>query len=73
MVTDTEVMTTTVEKVEFNTADRCDRCGAQAYVQVFLNNGLDLLFCNHHSREHKDKLQQVSLTIRSKADDDLYY
>jgi hypothetical protein len=27
--------------------DRCDRCGAQAYVQVKGSTG-DLLFCGHH-------------------------
>lgn len=29
------------------TADRCDACGAQAYVQVKGISG-ELLFCNHH-------------------------
>lgn len=28
--------------------DRCDRCGAQAYVKVIGKNDLDLLFCAHH-------------------------
>lgn len=27
--------------------DRCDRCGAQAYVKVIGNTG-ELLFCAHH-------------------------
>lgn len=30
-----------------NTTDRCDRCGAQAYVWVKGISG-DLLFCGHH-------------------------
>lgn len=29
------------------TLDRCDRCGAQAYVMVRGSTG-DLLFCGHH-------------------------
>lgn len=29
------------------TTDRCDRCGAQAYVQVIGKSG-ELLFCAHH-------------------------
>jgi hypothetical protein len=29
-------------------ADRCDKCGAQAFVQVVFGNGHDLLFCGHH-------------------------
>jgi len=32
--------------------DRCDRCGAQAYVRALLPNGLELLFCAHHNRQH---------------------
>jgi hypothetical protein len=39
-------MTETKSK-QLNAQDRCDRCGAQAYVWV---NGIhgDLLFCGHH-------------------------
>jgi hypothetical protein len=43
--------------------DRCDRCGAQAYIRVELNNGGELLFCAHHGREHADKLRRVALNI----------
>lgn len=43
--------------------DRCDRCGAQAYVRVELASGRELLFCAHHAREHADKLQQVAASI----------
>jgi hypothetical protein len=68
MDTDTVGMETTLVEVEFSTADRCDRCGAQAHVQVFLPSGLDLLFCNHHGTEHAKKLEQVALTIRSDKD-----
>ncbi|MBM6402476.1 DUF7455 domain-containing protein [Phycicoccus sonneratiae] len=35
-----------------STADRCDRCGAQAYVRARLHAGGELLFCAHHGREH---------------------
>lgn len=37
--------------------DRCDRCGAQAYVRARLSGGFDLLFCAHHGRAHLDKLK----------------
>lgn len=36
-------------------ADRCDRCGAQAYVRVTLSAG-ELLFCAHHARQHEAAL-----------------
>ena len=35
-------------------ADRCDRCGAQAYLRVTMPSGGELLFCAHHARAHQD-------------------
>jgi ribosomal protein L37E len=32
-------------------ADRCDRCGAQAYI-IALKYNWELLFCAHHGHEH---------------------
>ena len=49
-------------------ADRCDRCGAQAYVRVTLASGFDLLFCAHHGKEHADKLKQVALKIHDETE-----
>lgn len=34
-------------------ADRCDRCGAQAFVRAVLPGVGDLLFCGHHYRDHE--------------------
>lgn len=39
--------------------DRCDRCGAQAYVRVVLA-GSDLLFCGHHWTRHAEPLLRVA-------------
>ena len=44
-------------------ADRCDRCGAQAYLRVELQTGGELLFCAHHAREHGDKLRQIAIKV----------
>ena len=44
-------------------ADRCDRCGAQAYLRVELQTGGELLFCAHHAREHGDKLREVAANV----------
>jgi hypothetical protein len=44
-------------------ADRCDRCGAQAYLRVELASGFELLFCAHHAREHSEKLREVAVTV----------
>jgi len=38
--------------------DRCDSCGAQAYVRAELN-GSELLFCSHHAKKHEEKLRPL--------------
>ena len=60
-------MSTSVIEGALNASDRCDRCGAQAYVRVTMANGFELLFCAHHSREHADKLKQVALKIHDES------
>jgi hypothetical protein len=52
---------------QFTALDRCDRCGAQAYVRIQLLSGGELLFCAHHAREHADKLQQVAADIQDET------
>lgn len=49
-------------------ADRCDRCGAQAYVRVVLSSGGDLLFCAHHMRKHDDSLRKIATEIQDETD-----
>ena len=60
----TEVM----ENQALTAADRCDRCGAQAYLRVTLPSGGELLFCVHHARKHSDKIKQVALKIQDEPD-----
>ncbi len=61
------VSTPVIEDSHLNASDRCDRCGAQAYVRVTMASGFDLLFCSHHSKEHADKLKQIALTIHDET------
>ncbi|WP_168581333.1 DUF7455 domain-containing protein [Gephyromycinifex aptenodytis] len=49
-------------------ADRCDRCGAQAYVRARLSAGGELLFCAHHGRAHLPKLQDLAEEIIDESD-----
>jgi len=51
---------------ELTRQDRCDRCGAQAYVRATLPSadGLQLLFCGHHFRAHELKLVAAGATIQ---------
>ncbi|GAB77613.1 DUF7455 domain-containing protein [Austwickia chelonae] len=44
-------------------ADRCDRCGAQAYVRARMASGGELLFCAHHARQHLPALADVATEI----------
>ena len=48
-------------------ADRCDRCGARAYVRVELAVG-ELLFCAHHGRKHADALANVAVSIQDESE-----
>ncbi|KGF21325.1 MULTISPECIES: hypothetical protein [Micrococcaceae] len=42
---------------ELTTADRCDKCGAQAYIRATLASGGQLLFCAHHARAVEESLR----------------
>jgi len=48
-------------------SDRCDRCGAQAYLRVELGEGAELLFCAHHAREHGDKLRKIAVNLHDET------
>ena len=48
--------------------DRCDRCGAQAYVRASLISGGELLFCAHHGRENLPKLHGLTTSIQDETD-----
>ncbi len=51
---------TAPSEIPLSAIDRCDRCGAQAYLRVRLQAGGELLFCAHHAREHGDKLREIA-------------
>ena len=62
-------MTTAVAPSNPLTAiDRCDRCGAQAYLRVELAGGGELLFCAHHARAHGDKLREIAITVHDETE-----
>ncbi|MFM6963708.1 MAG: hypothetical protein ACKOWJ_05540 [Micrococcales bacterium] len=45
---------------ELTALDRCDLCGAQAYVRVELSTG-ELLFCGHHANEKRSALEPIAI------------
>ncbi|MBM3711637.1 MAG: hypothetical protein FJW52_04625 [Actinobacteria bacterium] len=48
--------------------DRCDRCGAQAYVRAVMANGFELLFCAHHAKKYQDGLASTAARIDDETD-----
>lgn len=63
-------ITDTIDELELpslTALDRCDSCGAQAYVRVTLASG-DLLFCAHHGTKFKEKLAPTALAWHDETD-----
>jgi hypothetical protein len=63
-----DVTTTLASHPPLTAADRCDRCGAQAYIRVTLPSGSELLFCAHHGRAHEARLREVSTSYQDETD-----
>ena len=57
-------MNAAIASAPLTAADRCDRCGARAYIRVVLPGGGELLFCAHHGRAYADRLGQVALEVQ---------
>ena len=58
-----ETMMETEEKTDvINAADRCDRCGGQAFFWV---NGVsgDLFFCRHHFLKYEDAIRSYAFEV----------
>ncbi|MDN5765608.1 MAG: hypothetical protein L0H96_15870 [Humibacillus sp.] len=59
---------TTALAPEMTAADRCDRCGAQAYIRARLVSGGELFFCGHHGREFVPALRDKAVDIVDETD-----
>jgi len=55
------------EGASLSAHDRCDSCGAQAYVRATLKYG-ELLFCLHHATLNKAALEPVTLNWHDESD-----
>jgi hypothetical protein len=60
-------VTATAAPTHLTVADRCDRCGARAYVRVILPAGGELLFCAHHGRAHHGALRAADADIQDET------
>ena len=57
-------MNATLTSTPLTATDRCDRCGARAYVRVTLPGGGELLFCAHHGHEYRTLLLELGAVMR---------
>ncbi len=48
--------------------DRCDKCGAQAYVLVIFESEQSLTFCGHHWNQHAEKLIEIAVDVVDETD-----
>ncbi|PPF85232.1 hypothetical protein C5B96_06450 [Subtercola sp. Z020] len=67
IATETSVVGDLEANRQLTGADRCDSCGAQAYIRVEMNSG-DLLFCAHHGREVHAKLFPIAKSWHDESD-----
>ena len=47
--------------------DRCDACGARAYIAAEVG-GSELLYCAHHGRKFEEKLRAVATEWHDETD-----
>jgi hypothetical protein len=60
-------MTPTLDASPITALDRCDRCGAQAYVRTVLPGNSELLFCNHHWQDNEARLREIAVEIHDET------
>lgn len=62
-MTNTAPDTTAVDELAsanlLTASDRCDSCGAQAYIRVAIGDS-ELLFCAHHGKKYQEKLATIA-------------
>ena len=49
-------------------ADRCDSCGAQAFLRATMPSGTALLFCGHHGNAHRASLLGAGAALHDETD-----
>jgi hypothetical protein len=47
----------------FNAKDRCDLCGAQAYVEAVFTSGNKLLFCSHDANAQRPHMESKGVLV----------
>lgn len=55
-------------ETKLNNQDRCDKCGAQAFVVTTYSNGYDLFFCKHHANEFAATIDEKAIAVHDESD-----
>lgn len=53
------VTTSNMSTPQLTASDRCDSCGAQAYIRVVVSSG-ELMFCAHHGKKYQSQLSPIA-------------
>jgi len=56
------------QRDSLNLSDRCDSCGAQAFVAVTMSTGSELLFCGHHFNKYESVLASKAGSVHDERD-----
>ena len=59
---------TTAGTTPLTNLDRCDRCGAQAYLRATMPGGAELLFCGHHGNAHRPSLLVAGAALHDETE-----
>lgn len=54
-----DLITAEKNRRPLNAADRCDTCGAPAYVAAVVRE-VELLYCGHHANRYEQRLRAVA-------------
>ena len=57
-----------VDDAALTAYDRCDRCGAQAYLRAVMPSGTSLLFCGHHGNAHRPSLLVAGAALHDETE-----
>ena len=68
MQTTTRPVPTETPSPVLTLSDRCDSCGAQAFVRATMPSGTQLLFCGHHGNAHRASLLGAGADLLDETD-----
>ena len=68
MQTTTRPVPTETAAPVLSLSDRCDSCGAQAFVRATMPSGTQLLFCGHHGNDPRASLLGAGAVLLDETD-----